>query len=150
MVDIVLPRDVDILPLPLRHVRDRQFLHRLLVRVPLPVVPPQEVVHELLVEARGLHPRVGHDVELAPRGLRLGRRVAAADVVDLARTVGGEPGPGHEDEEGEGDGGGGAAQHGPPGVRRYRGRGPEEARKDGGRCCELAVVLQEWGGIRGA
>lgn len=97
---VVLPRYVDIFALAPRHLTRIQRLSKpILGFVPLPVILAQEIVHELLVEAFGMHPGVRHDVEFAAGlgGILCG--ISAVEVADPVGVVGGDPGAWHEEVE---------------------------------------------------
>lgn len=97
---VIFPRYVDIFALTPRHFTRVQGLSKpVLGFVPFPVVLTQEIIHELLVKAFGVHPGVRHDVELAAGlgGILCG--ISAVEVADPVWVVGGDPGAWHEKVE---------------------------------------------------
>lgn len=100
MGGVVFPRYVDIFALAPRHFTRVQGLSKpILGFVPFPVVLTQEIVHELLVEAFGVHPSVRHYVEFAAGLGRILRGISAVEVANPVGVVGGDPGAWHEEVE---------------------------------------------------
>lgn len=100
MGGVVLPRYIDIFALTPRHFTRVQGLSKpILGFIPFPVILTQEIVHELLVKAFGVHPSVRHDVELAAGLGGILRGISAVEVADPVGVVGGDPGAWHEEVE---------------------------------------------------